>query len=222
MKNKTFIPTLIIAILSSSSAYGRTRSHYNKLGGYYYKTQGSYVGLNLVGTKLSVKTQLLYKGSSSIHNIGLGLDYKYAFNYRNFFIAPGIFADYDHSVAKMYQVDVNGNITKNYKGSERVNYRYGVRADMGYDIANRFSPYFIAGFGIVNISSTLSAANGAQNIAVNKSSLLFGGGIKVRVVDNVIFNLEYNVQNLNLRNKTYDAKIQDKIEVVKFGVSYKF
>lgn len=69
--------------------------------------------------------------------IGFGWNYKYVFNINNFFIAPGVFAEKIGTEA----TEVDGFYF--YKVS--IYYRYGLKADIVYDINDSFAVYVSGG-----------------------------------------------------------------------------
>lgn len=187
----------------------------------FAKTEGHYVGLNIIKTDVKPKE---YKSNSTgtltnsdAYNIkgedkvSFGLSYKYAFNFDKFFLAPGVF--YDHSKISM---------SDDYSQKWDLNYRYGFRVDAGYDFTNEFSAYALAGSAINNVG--LSNNTGFKDTA-NDSSLFYGLGIKYALSKKVTINLEYEQSDydadLVFTNGTTASQNFDS-SIIRLGVSYKF
>jgi opacity protein-like surface antigen len=195
MKNKLFTAASIVAILASSAAYA--------------KTEGGSTSLNILQNQLSTKVTAPADSQERAHaaqnRYGFGVSYKYAFNMDGMFVAPGVYANFNHGDKD--------------SGSK---YGYGVRADLGYDINNNVAPYLVVGLGRLNVQS-IQLSDTTKAKSFNKSALLLGFGIKTTVTDNIDLNFEYNTQSFNLSNKKVnDLKIHNKLQTVQVGVAYKF
>ncbi len=192
MKNKLFTAASIVAILASSAAYART--------------EGASTSFNLLQNQLSNKITAPSQtptGTDS-NKYGFGVSYKYAFNMDGMFVAPGVYANFNHG--------------DKHEGSK---YGYGVRADLGYDINNNVAPYLVVGLGRLNVQST-AVSNTAKAKTLNKNALLLGFGVKTMVTENIDLNFEYNTQSFNLKQKGGDVKTHNKLQTVQVGVAYKF
>lgn len=127
---KLIVATSIIATFTASSAFA--------------KNEGNIVGVNLL--RASNINQYQKSGSASANygkfkdsSTGLGVSYKYAFNFDNVFLAPGVFFDKLGLKAK----DQDGD-------SVSSNYRYGTKLDVGYDITDSFAAYLSTGLANTN------------------------------------------------------------------------
>ncbi len=192
MKNKLFTAASIVAILASSAAYA--------------KTEGASTSFNLLQNQLSTKATAPVKSGTGTdsNRYGFGVSYKYAFNMDGMFVAPGVYADFNH-----------GNKDNGSK------YGYGVRADLGYDINNNVAPYFVVGLGRLNVKS-IAVSSTAKAKSFNKNTLLLGFGVKTMVTENIDLNFEYNTQSFNLKEKGGNKKTHNKLQTVQVGVAYKF
>jgi len=190
------------------------------------KTEGNYLGADLVGTSLDFKEERnnggYFKGKGSDVGYGVGLNYKYAFNFSDFFIAPGVFFEYNNTEAK---IEDAGNSADNR--SMKIKSRHGVKADFGYDINDMFAPYVTVGYANVayqtknwnNSPADLSSKSG------NNYGFFIGTGLKFEPVKDFSLNLEYNVQETFNAKTTPSANskgYETKISVLKLGAAYHF
>lgn len=209
------------------------------------KTQGHYIGFDAVLNRASfnqyysdpdggINYEKKVNPSSTGYGGGLGINYKYAFNFNKFFIAPGIFYE-----------KLNTKVTPSQKAypfnelSSRgltINDRYGIITNFGYDFNQNISPYLVIGYSAVRYNST----NGVGYIGeeavetVLKSdtahSLLYGLGLNLKYNQQISFNLEYNMQKFTVKQGkisdpvfiTYNSKYKAYIDSLKLGVDFNF
>ncbi len=213
----------LAAIIFSSSAFA--------------KTEGNYVGLNVIRSSLTGKGEDV--GSSSIKGkqIGFGVDYKYAINYDNFFVAPGVFAENNNNEGKKSTDTIENNQGIYDKESRSLGYknkyRYGVKLDIGYDITDQFAVYFTNGLSrnhlqlnnnyseYTNNNGQINSDQGSSKTKFKKIGYFYGLGATYNVAKDVSVNAEYNIQNINPKPSGY-SKIKTNIGVAKIGVAYHF
>lgn len=201
----------------------------------FAKTEGSYIGVDFLSNRVSYYTKVKYpNGDSGIikptergGNFGAGINYKYAFNFNNFFFAPGIFAE-QISFGKSKTNGTN-------EDSLQVKNRYGARLDLGYDIGDYVSPYVTGGYSGISYRSVSDGVNTSNKIVTatrnaNTGSFFFGGGIKFTLSKSLALNFEYNMQKFNARSAIpngtadYISKYTQvsRIDIAKVGLSYNF
>jgi opacity protein-like surface antigen len=215
------------------------------------KTEGSYAGLDLFGTKTTLIVKNTYlpeycseyqteiekdhetngctyyeKPALTNNSYGLGLTYKYAFNFNKFFIAPGIFFEQNNHRA------VNGNnraLTR-----LQIKNRYGIRTDFGYDI-KRFAPYLTIGYAEVSYRSRGDGFDMDSNRVSSvkngvNGNVFYGAGLKFNLTSSLSLNTEYNFQKVTLKTNLHPS-IQNyllktdfltRMDTVKTGLYYKF
>lgn len=193
----------ILAVFSTTSAFAKTEGSYLELDLLRSAAKNNYKFSN--GTKSDK-----FKDNST----NFGVSYKYAFNFNNLFVAPGVFFDNLSNSAK----DSDGD-------KVNLNHRYGVKFDIGYDVTDKAAVYFTNGFA----STAYKVDWGNSDLGVKSGSKVgyfFGGGVLYHVASNVTVNFEYNVQSLNKLHTPYDnitgAKAETKVSVAKVGVAYHF
>jgi len=203
------------------------------------RTEGSYAGLDLFGTKTTLKVTNGYvpnycngtcvfneKPALKNNSYGLGLTYKYAFNFNKFFIAPGIFFEQNnHQAVSGTDGDLKRLQIKN---------RYGVRSDFGYDIG-RFAPYLTIGYAEVSYRSRTGGYDANNNRVSSikngvNGNVFYGAGLKFNLTSSLSLNTEYNFQRvapkttLSPLTQDYAAKVafRARMDTVKVGLYYKF
>lgn len=183
------------------------------------KTEGSYLGIDL----LSAKAQHQYANSGSASpykkfdnsTTGFGLNYKYAFNFNNFFIAPSAF--YEKLGTKAVDSD---------RDNVAINSRYGAKLDFGYDFTDEIALYATAGIASVNYKVDWKSTS--EGVSGNKVAPIIGFGASYYPHKNVALSLEYNYQSLDIPTPNFNTpnlkinEAQTKISAVKFGVAYHF
>ncbi|MES2962005.1 MAG: hypothetical protein V4694_06435 [Pseudomonadota bacterium] len=204
------------------------------------RTEGSYAGIDVFGTRTTLNVTNGYvpgvcagqdcvyaeKPALSNNSYGVGLTYKYAFNFDKFFIAPGIFLEQNnHQAVSGTDGDLKRLHIKN---------RYGIRSDFGYDIG-RFAPYLTIGYAEVAYKSR----SGGYDIDDNRVSVIkngvngnvfYGAGLKVNLTSSLSLNTEYNFQRFapktTLSPLTQDYAVKEafraRMDTVKVGLYYKF
>ncbi len=219
------------------------------------KTQGHYFGVSGVLNKLiyheesteeetifvnnnddeiiRILSKKIKKPSSSGNGTGMGISYKYALNFNDFFIAPGFFYE-------KLNTSVSGS-TKTYTQGEHsvtradINDRYGFVADIGYDFNQFISPYFIAGYSWARYTSKNGAVSfdGEKQSNLEKSisaSYVYGLGIKSAYNQNISFNFELQTQSIEMKTNTnfplndfgYQANYKGRLNTLKLGAFYNF
>ena len=207
------------------------------------KTQGHYVGFDVIGMRgrfneessriISGKQTDISKSASTDNGGGVGLNYKYAFNFNNVFIAPGIFAEGLAMEINMSE-DVYGNGAQ--YGEVNIRSRHGAFVDVGYDINPYLSPYVMAGYSWARYrDKNAFGTSKIRETAIEKSMIgsgIYGVGLKVNYDKNISFNIEVNTQKFNLKTNTdvptntsskqYVATYFTRLNTLKVGISYKF
>ncbi len=209
INKKLLIASSLAASIAASSAFA--------------KTEGNYVGLDLVLTKADNVT---YKGSQSSRfeankedstGLSFGANYKYAFNINNFFIAPGLFYEDNHT-------DNRFLFNNLFFASDiiKINRRYGLKFDAGYDLTDNFSAYLTNGIATVNYSVDWHEDGSTSG---NNIRYFYGAGLAYNISKSFTMNIEYNntPQALSFKTPSADTKINaDLSSIYKLGLSYRF
>lgn len=205
MKNKTKILTVatIMGILIGGNANA--------------KTEGHYVGLDLINTQYET-TGFTSDTKHEDDKVSLGVNYKYAFNINNFFIAPEIFYDDNNAQVKIHEEDQSNK----YMKAEELKYRYGVKLNLGYDINDKFALYGTVGFAenrLEYYDSIISSGKAEYDAAsATKESIIYGLGAKYSINDKFSVNVAYETSKLDFEGVAYDSDVN----VLRVGASYNF
>ncbi len=160
---------------------------------------------------------------------GFGLNYKYAFNFNNFFVAPGISYEFLNNDVKSGFTDTSSNyFSQNIKLKNSVSFR----TNIGYDINEQFAVYVPVGISQFNYSIKTNDVGGSDvtnnRKSGNKSAAFIGFGFSYESVKNWVMNLEYNkYQNFKITSGTAtnnggQISARTNVDVMKLGLSYRF
>lgn len=197
---KKLIVTALVASTIATSAFA--------------KTEGNYVGLNFVQSYLDSNGGQNLQSAGRATSRGVGVNYKYAFNMDNFFVAPGAFIDHNNASSSLTNVDAAGMVT----GSQRysISSTYGVRADLGYDVDEK-----VALYAIVGEQANRFKANNANPKTGTAYSLVYGVGSKIALGQYTSLNLEYTTTNFKVKDGNQN-KVKMGLDTVKVGLAYNF
>jgi opacity protein-like surface antigen len=185
----------------------------------FAKTEGHYLGLNILQS--NVKHEYEVDGTKVANypkfddsTVGFGVDYKYAINLNGIFIAPGVFYDHISTEAKDDDND-----------SVNTNFRYGIKADIGYDFTESLSAYFSVGAAVLNYEMDWQNSLGLKKSG-NAISGIVGVGAKYEINENLALKAEFDYQNAEIEGVVADTgrrwDTQAQISTIKFGAAYKF
>jgi opacity protein-like surface antigen len=181
------------------------------------KTQGHYVGLNLINTELESKATL----DGNVHDKGVadtfsvGISYKYAFNFNGFFAAPEVFYDLNKTGSR--SVFSDGDVY-----TARLNNSYGAKLNLGYDITDKFAAFGIIGHSINRLSNGLASDGMRTNNT--KEAFVYGAGIKYELCNNFSANFSYEISQFAFSSDVLNTtdKFNPNYRVAKIGLAYNF
>lgn len=221
---KTFVFLSLIAALTATTANA--------------KTEGHYLGINLLRTDATVKSNSdavgdrtlpeWYLHQKSETDYGAGLSYGYAFNFNKFFITPQVSYDVLKSEVK---VGYPGTANDPFSQSVRIKNRATAQVNLGYDLTDKFAAYVpvgISSFRYQIQTSDISTTNTYSKSNGNEVSNFFGLGFSYQPVKHLAINLEYNkFQNMKIASEraTFNGgriRADVELEIVKLGVAYNF
>jgi len=188
---------------------------------------GVYLGTDLIASNARWK---YYGGNDSAQkrvdgsSIGAGatLGYKKSFS-NGIFIAPELFYDYLNSSTKDYYY----NIPPFQQDTLELRSRYGAKANLGYNLDDKFSTYATYGLASVDHIDNYPSNNqgyfkGRSN-GKWKTSAIYGVGAIYNINENWGIKTEFNTQRFNVPY-AYDFKATSKVRlnVLKAGLFYSF
>jgi opacity protein-like surface antigen len=208
-KSKITLSILALSIFSSNIGIANA------------KTEGLYVGANVSRVSTGLHPQENGNKRDIKTSTGFGLDAKYAFNKSGVFIAPGTFVDFfsNKYVSKYSDFGMNMNL------KSRLENRYGLKVDAGYDVTNNFAPYITAGISEVGFKHTENDTTNKKRSRINhfKQGNFFGFGSNFHINDKFTVNAEFNTQNTKAGAPIKDfVKEKYRINIVKVGGAYHF
>lgn len=174
------------------------------------KTQGHYVGIDWINSKTKNTYTVDGDSSPSKYNdkssYGIGLNYKYAFNFNDFFVAPGVFFD---------------KLGFGYDSVE-LQYRLGAKLDLGYDINDKFAVYFTNGFANTNYKYLPNDRSTNKN-TTEYMDYFYGIGASYGLTERVSLNVEYSMQNNTaLIGEEGFGRVKTDLSLLKIGATYHF
>lgn len=204
----------------------------------FAKTEGSYLSAEVLRSHL--RFQERYKNTPNPNgvlkrpahvgndNFGGGVTYKYAFNFKGLFLAPGIFYE-RHDARLKGETSVSRLDWQNI----RIKNRYGLKADAGIDIGG-FAPYVTGGLATIsyrtmNYNQDYEASAGILNDSIN--DFFYGAGFKFAIPrTKVSINFEYNANKFFAKTATnpssnannFEAEYKTRFEIFKLGMAVNF
>jgi opacity protein-like surface antigen len=117
--------------------------------------------------------------------------------------------------------DFATNDNSNNSGDRiKIKNRYGAKANVGFSVLPKITPFVTYGFSNVNYGSDLSS----QNVSLAKSKLtpLYGAGILFDLPFGVSAKASYDYQSFNMQSAESGSKIRTHLGVAKLGLIYNF
>ena len=222
---KILIATALIAAFSSSLALA--------------KTEGEVIGIDLIRSSAQVKSNSdsaddaglteYYSHKKKDSGYSVGVNYKYAFNFNDFFIAPGLSYNFINNEAK---VGYSKSSDDFYSQSVKLNNQISFQTNLGYDVSDKFAVYVpvgVSSFGYEIKTSDVSVSSVTTKKTGRESSIFYGLGLSYQPAKNWVMNLEYNkFQDLKLTSANAATinggaiKANVGVNMVKLGVAYRF
>ncbi len=195
------------------------------------KTQGNYIGLNLINTEVelfSITTEhnerpKEFDSYSKTTSFSGGLNYKYAFNFNKFFVAPEIFFDFNKAKGRAKYSDQD-NVT--YYNTEIKN-SVGAKLNLGYDITDKFALSGFFGHSINRVRYNYTYLNDIFENNLNyktREAFIYGLGLKYDLTKRFSLNASYEIVQFGLSNDVFNTtdKINPDFSVAKLGLAYNF
>lgn len=205
----------------------------------FAERSGLFAGVDLTKSSSAIESQWSYKANESLNRslkeatgrsaksskIGIGANVSYAYNYKNFFIAPGLAI---HSIGTKDSFAGEG-----FEQEISIKSRTSIKADLGYEIADRLAIFVPVGINIVDyqIKSNFIFSENPYTGKGTDASPFVGAGFSLKLVDNIYLNGEYNYTTIDYKkpmyvNKstkaTFDIEGKAHINTMKAGISWNF
>jgi opacity protein-like surface antigen len=208
----------------------------------YAKTEGNYVGINLLKSTAKIKNtstlaidneggnNIFYNHNNKNSKYGFGLNYKYAFNFNSFFVAPEISYEFLNNEISSGFFSSN---SRYFSQKVKLKNAISLKSNFGYDFNDQFAFYIPIGifkFGYDIETADVSVSSRRFTTKSNNESVIFAGfGLSYEPLKNWVLNLEYNkyqdfkltsLERTTLNNGKINAKTN--LDAIKFGLSYRF
>ena len=166
-----------------------------------------------------------YNGTRTHDNsVGFALDAGYKVGFNQFFVAPEIFFDQLNNSSSGFRYK---QVPGNKQDTVDLNYRYGAKLNLGYDITPKFNLF--VNYGLANVDyDTRGWYAGGRKSAATELAQIYGFGLGYKITENVSARLSYDRQSMHLRNTSVavpggdSARYKSTLDVVKLGAVYSF
>ncbi|MFT6332733.1 MAG: opacity protein-like surface antigen [Lentimonas sp.] len=118
------------------------------------------------------------------------------------FVAPEVFYDFN-----------NAEVTDGSDKGE-LNYSYGVKANVGYDVTEKFAAFVNLGY----LETRGTDSGTGYKVDYNLEALTYGIGVTYEAVENVNFKLSY--EYVDYLRSGISASLNP--DIIKIGVAYNF
>lgn len=204
------------------------------------KTEGSYLGVDVIRNSARVKSNSnlafdqannseYYNHNKKDSAYGLGVNYKYAFNFNNFFIAPGVSYNL---LGNDVKAGFAGHSNDPYSQNLKLKSQLTLQGNFGYDVSDKFAAYIPLGVSSfnyeLNTKDVISSGSVTTKKTGNETAFFFGLGFSYQPIQNWVVNLEYNkFQSLKITSPAATVSggrivANTDVDALKLGVSYKF
>ncbi len=165
---------------------------------------------------------------ASSSNSGFGFSVGHIAYHRKFFAAPEIFFDYFNSSTKDFfapEVGRGTGIPGVYNQDEMaVNYRYGAKLNLGYNLLiPHFDVFGTVGFGVVDYDMRWKGDTAPKlTHGSTDTTPIYGFGMAYEVNRNLILKASYDIQEIKTKY-VVDGFINNiEIEVTRIGLMFTF
>jgi opacity protein-like surface antigen len=102
----------------------------------------------------------------------------------------------------------------------KINNRYGVKANVGFAVLPRITPFITYGLASVNYSSEVPSSN--LSLRNSKLTPIYGAGLLVDLLLGVSLKASYDYQTFSSNHATEGVKVRSHLGIAKLGVIYNF
>ncbi|NBV06874.1 MAG: porin family protein [Proteobacteria bacterium] len=186
---------------------------------------GFYVGADALVADANHKAKNISTTSGPKNNdkqgdtkLNYGVNAGFRIDLLNLYGSAELFYDNLQTSARNFQSSAE-QISSDGSSTELKN-RYGAKANLGFAILPRITPFITYGLTNVNYSSNVFSSN--QSISKSKLTPLYGAGLILDLPFGVSLKASYDYQQFNIRYAESGSKIKTNLGVAKLGVIYNF
>ena len=206
---KRFLACSFVAFLFSSAA----------------NATGFYVGVDALSADANHQARNIYSSSGPKNNdkqgdskFNYGLNAGFRLDLLNLYGSAELFYDNLQTSARNFQSS-SGQTSE--QGSDiQLSNRYGAKANVGFAILPRITPFLTYGLTNVNYSSNVLSSH--QSNSKSQMTPLYGVGLLVDLPLGISLKASYDYQQFNMSYAESGAKIKTGLGVAKLGVIYNF
>lgn len=210
--------TILLSLLFITSEANARDGFYIGLDGLLVHAQHKLTGQSQDYTNTyTVDSTLKKVGGDSV---GFGLNAGYKFGYEKFYIAPEAFFEQLNNKVNYDKLDGRPYIQDYIV----LNYRYGVKANLGYNINRDFAAFITYGAAMVDYDVRWAKGRiyPQKQYGDQAISQTYGLGLLYNINDNWSTKLGYDRQTANVRYIYRGLNSRARIEIAKVGVIYNF
>ncbi len=148
--------------------------------------------------------------------INYGLSVGVRFDLLNLYASGEMFFDQINTRSSNF----NSNSASSSSDVIKIDNRYGAKANIGFAILPRITPFLTYGLAGVNYENNLYSSN--KSVSNSELTPLYGIGLLIDLPCGFSAKAAYDYQNLNMRYAEPGAKIKTNLGVARLGLIYNF
>ena len=223
MKKIYIISAVLFSLFATAAAEAKDGAY---VGGDLALSNAVYRYKNKNNSTASADTNAQYKIDGEGIGFGLVAGYKKSLNQKTF-VAPELFYDYLNTSTKSYFHNYNDTAGGFNAANDTMDLRsrYGIKANFGYNLTDKFSPYVTLGLAqvqYINRWPSEASFGVATTEAKIETAPIYGIGALFSVNDNWSVKTEINQQKLHLQYFDDRGTSNVTLRVLKVGAVYNF
>ncbi len=189
-----------------------------------YAGLGFFSGIDAIHTK-SNHQSINFNGSSGPKNgdikdadeINYGLNVGVRFDLLNLYASGEMFFDQINTRSSNFE---SNSASSNFD-TIKIDNRYGAKANIGFAILPKVTPFITYGLAGVNYENNLRSSN--KSVSNSELTPLYGVGILIDLPFGFSAKAAYDYQSFNMRYaESSEGKIKTSIGVARLGIIYNF
>lgn len=185
---------------------------------------GFFVGADLL--RASAKHQAKNSSTTSgpqngeeqgANKMGYGVNAGFRFDFLTLLASGELFYDNINTSSKNFK-QTSGQSSAS--DSIAINNRYGVKANVGFSIFPRITPFLT--YGLTNISYSSDVLSNNQSITKTELTPIYGIGLLIDLPLGISAKASYDYQQFNASYASSGSKINTHLGVAKLGLIYNF
>ncbi len=186
---------------------------------------GFYVGLDVLNANANHQARNLSTTSGPQNNdkqaankYNYGVNAGFRFDLLNLYSSAELFYDNLQTSAKNF--GSNSGSTNNEGSNIQLDNRYGAKANVGFAILPKITPFVT--YGLTNMRYSSNVLSSHQSSAKTQLTPLYGVGLLLDLPFGVSLKASYDYQQFNMQYAESGTKVKTNLGVAKLGVIYNF